>query len=123
MQNPIQISFQHLEPSPALETAIRRRAEQLEKFFPRMTSLRVVITRSSPRHRQGNLFQVRIDVTLPGSEIVASGEGARDPTHADPYVAIRDAFHIARRQIQYYVRVHFRQRRRVPAPEPQAESA
>lgn len=112
MQMPIQISFHQLEPSAAVQSMIRKKAERLEKFFPRITSLRAVVTQSTPRHKQGNLYHVRIDLTLPGHEIVVSRDPDLNQAHEDLYVAIRDSFHAARRQLQDYVRIHFPRRKR-----------
>jgi ribosome-associated translation inhibitor RaiA len=49
-------------------------------------------------HHKGSLFNVRIRLTVPGSELVVK----REP-HVDLYVAIRDACNAARRQLQEYV--------------------
>lgn len=116
MQIPLQISFKHIEPSPALEATIRKKAERLEKYFPRITSLRTVVTQSTPRHRQGNFYHVRIDLTVPGRELVVGNEFDMNHAHEDPYVAVRDAFRSARRQMQDYIRIHFKKRPRHHEP-------
>lgn len=59
-------------------------------------------------HQAGNLYHARIDITVPGKELVVSREPHEHHSHADAYVAIRDAFNAARRQLESYVR----QRRR-----------
>jgi len=45
---------------------------------------------------------VRIDITVPDREIVISRDPGRHHAHEDPYVAIRDAFNAARRQLENY---------------------
>jgi len=64
------------------------------------------VTVESPhQHRhQGNLFDVRIDITAPDTEIVIERAHPRDHAHEDPYVALRDAFRAARRKLQDYER-------------------
>jgi hypothetical protein len=42
---------------------------------------------------------VRIDLTVPGAELVVSRDPELDHGHEDVYVAIRDAFDAARRQL------------------------
>ncbi len=110
MQLPIQVSFRHLEYSPYIARAVRKKARTLEKFFPRLTSLRVMVEPSEKRHSQGNLYHIRIDLTLPGKEIVVSRDSGLNHAHEDIYVAIRDAFRAARRQIEDHVRRNFRKK-------------
>ena len=43
MQVPLQITFRHMDSSPALEARIRQRAEELEHFFDRITSCHVTV--------------------------------------------------------------------------------
>jgi ribosome-associated translation inhibitor RaiA len=53
------------------------------------------------RHKhQGKLFSVRLDVTVPGKEIVANHE-----QHEDMYVALRNAFNAARRQLDAHASI------------------
>ena len=56
------------------------------------------------RHHKGNLYHVRIDLRVPGSELVVKRHPAQHAAHEDVYVAIRDAFDDARRELQDYVR-------------------
>ena len=67
-------------------------------------SCRVVVEEPHRHHHQGNLFSVKIDVTLPGHEVVASKQSGQDHSHEDAYVVIRDAFDAVRRQIEDFVR-------------------
>ena len=55
-------------------------------------------------HHQGNLYHARIDITVPDSEIVVSRERDQHHAHEDAYVAIRDAFDAARRQLEDFSR-------------------
>jgi ribosome-associated translation inhibitor RaiA len=104
MSLPLQITFRHMDPSAALETRIRRKAAELEQFFDRIISCRVVVE-SRHRHRhQGNLFEVHIDLSVPGSQLFAGRNHAFDHSHEDAHVAVRDAFDAARRQLEDHVR-------------------
>ena len=105
MQVPLQIAFQGMDPSDAVEARIRKEAERLERFSGRITSCRVAIELPGKRHRHGNLFAVRIHIAMPGGgEIVVDRNPPQDHSHEDPYVAIRDAFSAACRQLEDYVR-------------------
>jgi cold shock CspA family protein/ribosome-associated translation inhibitor RaiA len=90
--------------SPALEARIRERAEELERFFARITFCRVVVECRHLRRLQGNLFQVRIDLGVPGRKIVVGHDPGADHAHEDPYVAVRDAFDAARRRLEDHAR-------------------
>ena len=83
---------------------IRERAEKLEQFAGRITGCRVVVEQAHKNKNKGNLFQIHIDITLPGEEIVVSRESGDNPAHADPYVVVRDAFDAAQRQVEEFVR-------------------
>ena len=95
MQVPLQITMRGFEHSAALEADIRRHAEKLEQFHPRIVSCRVTVEEAHRHHRQGRQFNVRIDVRVPGHEIAVNLD--RDE---DPHVAVRDAFDAARRQLE-----------------------
>ena len=105
MQVPLQIAFEHVGHSDALETAVRKEAQRLERFYDRITSARVVIARPQHRHHKGDAYSVRIHVALPGGKHVdVTHDPAATGRHEDAHVAIRDAFDAAGRQLQDYVR-------------------
>jgi ribosomal subunit interface protein len=105
MQIPLEIVFHNVERSPAVEAAVRERAAKLEQFVPNLTSCRVTIEAPHKHHQQGNLYTVRVDLHYPGGEAVATRSPSADHSHEDVYVALRDAFKAARRQVQDRVRV------------------
>ena len=75
MQVPLQVSFRGIAHSDAVEADIRGRAEKLEQFYGRITSNRVIVETPHGHHHTGKLYHVRIDLTVPGGEIVVG----RDP--------------------------------------------
>lgn len=99
MKTPLQITFRDMERSDALEAHIREKAEKLETFFDPIMSCRVVVEMPHQHKQQGRIFNVRVDVGVPGSEIVVN----RDK-HEDVYVALRDAFDAAKRKLDDYSR-------------------
>jgi cold shock CspA family protein len=52
------------------------------------------------------LFRVRLDITVPGREIVVGRESKPRRSHQDISVAIHDAFAAARRQIEDHARIY-----------------
>lgn len=106
MQIPLQITFRDLARSPAIEASVREHAEKLDRYYDRIMGCRVMVEESHKHHRRGNHFHVRVDVTLPGGELVASREPDEHHAYTDVYVAIRDAFDTMRRQLEDYARKH-----------------
>ena len=110
MQIPLQITFHNMESSDAIEAKIREKADKLERFADQIMRCRVVVEAPHKHHHKGKLYRVKIDMTLPGDEIVVSHDPGDDQAHEDVYVAIRDTFDAARRQLEDFVR---RQRHKV----------
>jgi ribosome-associated translation inhibitor RaiA len=104
MQLPLQVSFRHMEHSDALEALVREKARRLDKFAGDIMSCRVVIEPAGKHHEYGNLYQVRIDLTLAGEEIAVTREPGEHAEYKDIHVALRDAFDTARRRLEDYVR-------------------
>lgn len=67
-------------------------------------SCRVLVEFVNKRHRQGNLFHVRVDLKVPGEEIVVARTAGDNHAHENVYVAIRDAFLAVERQLKDYAR-------------------
>jgi cold shock CspA family protein/ribosome-associated translation inhibitor RaiA len=119
---PLQISFRNMKPSEAVADRVREEASKLETFYDNIMGCRVVIELPHKHRRKGDLYHVRIDLTVPGEEIVVRHEPSLEASlrrvdverrsksaeahaaHKDIYVVIRDAFKEARRQLQDYAR-------------------
>ena len=99
MQIPLQVTIRDIDHSDMLEAHIREKAKKLDEFFEHIMSCHVVVEVPHKHHHQGKQFNVRIDITVPGSEIVVN----RDQ-HEDVYVALRDAFDAAKRKLEDYAR-------------------
>ncbi len=100
MSFPLQITFRRIPPSRIFENRIRELAQRLEKFSERIVDCHVLIQQPHQHASQGSLFDVHINITVPGSVIAIHRAHSNDPQHADPYVALRDAFNAARRKLQ-----------------------
>jgi ribosomal subunit interface protein len=100
MQIPLQISFRNMDPSPAIEARIREKAAKLERFHDRIIGCIVVVEAPHRHHHKGKLYNVRIDITLPGKDVVVDRAKPLDHAHEDVYVAIRDAFDAAARRLE-----------------------
>lgn len=129
----VQVTFRKMEPSEIVEGWVRQEAEKLDEFYNHIMSCRVVVELPNPRRRWGNLYHVRIDVTVPGGELVVQRQpslhGPLQQTQAAKVVkhlevqtphkelrqAIDDAFKAMGRRLQDYAR---RQRGEIKRHEP-----
>jgi cold shock CspA family protein len=117
-----------MPPSPAIENNIREKAAKLDSYFDRILGCHVVVEAPHRHHHKGKAYLVRIDLTVPGGELVINrvpkrlnAAALRDPelagkdlaeshepskhgAHEDLYVAIRDAFNSAGRKLQDFAR-------------------
>jgi cold shock CspA family protein len=116
------ITFRGIDPSVTLEAEIRARIDKLETFYRPIMGCRVLVELAERHHETGHHYHVRIDLTVPGEEIVVTHEASLHATaqdidmekatkDAEPNperkhagVAIREAFDIARRRLQDYAR-------------------
>ena len=99
MKIPLQITFRNIAHSGPIETNINEKAAKLDRFYDRIMSCRVVVEESQRRRHQGNLYSVRIDITVPGKELAVTRE-----ENEDAYVAVRNAFDAAVRKLEEHAR-------------------
>ncbi len=105
MQAPIEIAFQHCEPTEEIQAEIAKQAKRLEKFSDRLTSCHVAFVGPQTRHRQGELFKIDIRIAMPEHHDVMVTRARGDaPEREHPLVAIREAFDAAVRQIEDFAR-------------------
>ncbi|HUU24039.1 MAG TPA: HPF/RaiA family ribosome-associated protein, partial [Methyloceanibacter sp.] len=55
-------------------------------------------------HHKGKLYSVHIDISVPGKDLVVDRAKPLDHAHEDVYLAVRDAFNAAVRQLEDYTR-------------------
>ncbi|MBB2180789.1 HPF/RaiA family ribosome-associated protein [Gluconacetobacter tumulicola] len=105
MTIPVLITFRNMAPSSTLEARIREKASLLARFEHDIQRCHVTVEIPHRHHRQGQLYRVRLVITVPGGDIVVGREGSQDHAHEDAYVAVRDAFDAAIRQLEDHVRI------------------
>ncbi|HYM07714.1 MAG TPA: HPF/RaiA family ribosome-associated protein [Terriglobales bacterium] len=112
-----QITFRHMNHSSQVERWIREEAEKLQTFYGRITGCRVAVEVPHRHHQKGKRLHVRIDLNLPGKEIIVKREPAASPRprmrattptakppHADLRLVIHEAFKAAGRRVQDFAR-------------------
>lgn len=114
---PVQITFQQMDPYPEAENWVREEANKLNELYPKIMRCRVAIEPITRRRRDGNPYEVRLDLTVPGRELAVShqpdlhssakrlrqGKKAKSlevqALYKDLCVAIGNTFKAARRQL------------------------
>lgn len=94
---PVQITTRDLPVSNSLESHIREKSAKLKRYHDNITSCRVVVEFAQKHKHRGKLYNVRIDVIVPGKEMVVTRK-----SNEDVYVALRDAFNALFRQLDNY---------------------
>jgi len=128
MKSLLKITFRDMPSSKAIEDNIHEKANKLDSLYDDIMSCRVIVEAPHRHHHKGKAYVVRIDMTVPGGELVVNREPKRllaaraahveelektlvenhgpskHAAHEDAYVAIRDAFNAAARKLQDYAR-------------------
>jgi ribosome-associated translation inhibitor RaiA len=100
----IRITWRDLEPSAALGARIRELAQRLALHNAEIIHCHVIIALPHKHSHQGRVYEVRIEVTTPGTHLIAQHERPERHSQEDPYVAVRDAFQTMRRQLEDHQR-------------------
>jgi len=100
MELPLQITFRNMDRSEWIEANVRRRAAELERYIDRITACRVIVEATSRSRHKGKTYHVRVDITVPGGEIVVKRDPPKRAEREDIRVAIRDAFTAAGRRLK-----------------------
>ena len=98
MQLPLDLRFVGLEPSEAVESFVRARIRDVARLCPDVTAWRVTVQHE--QEIQGRPVAVRVEATLPRQDV------AFTRVHdEDVYVALREAFDAACRNMENLVHV------------------
>ena len=106
MELPLTITAQEITLPDSIEAIIREKAIKLERFYDHLIGCHVRVAGPGKHHRHGGLFEVRIDLSVPGSELVINHQ-----RHEELTVAIREAFDAAKRRLDEHARLHREERR------------
>ena len=100
MSNEFQVVFHNIDQSVALSEVVSKRIQKLQRFSNDLISGRVVLDSPHNNHHKGKVFCVTLEIHISGKEVIVK-QGQHDkPAHEDIYVAVRDAFNAAERQLK-----------------------
>ncbi len=124
MKLPMTVTFRGIGRTEWIEADVRERAARLETYCGDIMSCHVVVEIPHRHHEEGNRVSVHIDLTVPDEEIaVTRGSNLHavaqdldeqewtkhfevEGMRKDVSLVIKNAFDVARRRLQDYVRRH-----------------
>jgi len=95
MRDPVEITLRGVAQSGALERYVGEQARALDRQCERIQACHVVVEALHQRRLHGAQYAVRINITLPGTEVVVNREHSEDV-----YVALHAAFDAASLQLK-----------------------
>ncbi len=102
MQVPLELSFQHIEVEDDIKDYVRERVDYLGQLFDGITSCRVHISLPQHSKKTGHIYDITIEVRVPGTELVVSDRKGDRQERQHLRIALRDAFAIIERDLKIY---------------------
>ncbi|MDQ2069085.1 HPF/RaiA family ribosome-associated protein [Natronospira bacteriovora] len=104
MQLPLEVHFHNMDHSDALEERAREAAQKLEQACPPLQSCRVYIEAAHRTEGAGDLYEVRIDMRVPGHELaVHHTQNEADKKVEDAHQALTRTFKVAEKRLRAYL--------------------
>lgn len=100
MEKALQICFTGVEHSDSVQEAIEERVSKIEDHHDFVNSCKVVVDRPHKHHHKGNIYRIGIEMNVPNDVISINHVKADHLDHENVYIAVRDAFDIADRQLR-----------------------
>ena len=100
MTHEFQIIFRNIDQTGALVDAVEKRINKLERYCDQIITGRVVLDSPHNNHQKGKVYSVGLEIRTPSKEVRVNQEQHDNHAHEDLYVAIRDAFNAAERQLK-----------------------
>ena len=106
MTNEFQIVFHNIDQSDAINEAVQKRIGKLERYCDQIITGRVVLDSPHNNHHKGRVYSVGLEIHTPALEVRVNQEQHDNHAHEDLYIAIRDAFNAAERQLKSVDKKH-----------------
>jgi ribosomal subunit interface protein len=106
MTNEFQVVFHNIDQSDAVIDAVNKRISKLERYCDQIITGRVVLDSPHNNHHKGKVYSVGLEIHTPQKEVRVNQDQHDNHAHEDLYVAIRDAFNAAERQLKSVDKKH-----------------
>jgi ribosomal subunit interface protein len=100
MTNEFQVVFHNIDQTDAISEAVQKRISKLERYCDTIITGRVVLDAPHNNHHKGKVYSVGLEIHTPVKEVLVNQDQHDNHAHEDLYVAIRDAFNAAERQLK-----------------------
>lgn len=106
MINEFQVVYHNIDQTEAISDAVQKRIDKLERYCDQIINGRVVLDSPHNNHHKGRVYSVTIEIHTPALEVRVNQDQHDKQAHEDLYVAIRDAFNVAERQLKSVDKKH-----------------
>lgn len=106
MTNEFQIVYHNIDQTDAISEAVQKRISKLERYCDQIINGRVVLDSPHNNHHKGRVYSVSLEIHTPVLEVRVNQEQHDNHAHEDLYIAIRDAFNVAERQLKSIDKKH-----------------
>ena len=106
MTNEFQIVYHNIDQTEAISDAVQKRIDKLERYCDQIINGRVVLDSPHNNHQKGKVYSVTLEIHTPALEVRVNQDQHDNHAHEDLYVAIRDAFNVAERQLKSVDKKH-----------------
>ena len=106
MSNDFQIVFHNIDQSDAIIDYVNKRISKLQRFKNDIMGGRVVLDSPHNNQTKGKVYSVVVELHSPNMEVVVKQDQHDKHSHEDLYVATRDAFNAAERQLKSVDKKH-----------------
>jgi len=106
MTNEFQVVYHNIDQTEAISEAVQKRIDKLERFCDHIINGRVVLDCPHNNHHKGKVYSVTLEMHTPTLEVRVNQDQHDNHAHEDLYIAIRDAFNAAERQLKSVDKKH-----------------
>ncbi len=96
----LEMTFRDVEKTPEIEELIKQKTARLDKVFPDLMSCRISVEKPQKHQRSGSPFRVRIEMGVPGDDIMVTRESGEGDMHEPLSKIVNQAFTVARRRLR-----------------------
>ena len=99
MRSRVTLTFRNIERCGALESRALELGSRLQRFDKRLTQCHMTLEGADGDVENIASYVIKIELSVPGAQIHADSLHGDNTGHADVYLAMRDAFDDAKRQL------------------------
>ena len=100
MEMPLELAFKHVEPTDEIKALVQEKVDHLDRIYDGIISCHVHIRAPNQSQQSGDLYEVTVEVRIPGKDLVVHRHQNDQPEREHLKVAIRDAFDAMQRQLK-----------------------